>query len=77
MRLMPVVAFGGSSGIRGHAVRLLHQHGPWHLLSEGVFGYAGSAAHPARLSGFGSSFLRRSSLPLVVSARVLDVQLLG
>jgi len=37
MRLMPVVAFGGSSGIRGHAVRLLHQHGPWHLLSEGVF----------------------------------------
>jgi len=49
-------------GIRGHAVCLLHQHGP-RLFFRGLVGCAGSAAHQSRLGGFCSSFLRHSSLP--------------
>ena len=38
-------------GIRGHAVCLLHQHGP-RLFFRGLVGCAGSAAHQSRLGGF-------------------------
>jgi len=57
------------SFIRGHAIRLLHQHGPWQFLSEGVLYYAGSAAHHSSQFSFCSS--------TAPSAMVLAYQHLG